>query len=249
MLKTFKDALDAGQIEPAVLPDGKPFIMDGVQYYQATAGGINMLMGRFHAFSDTLRRHDTLKLDNQLLTTGFAALLTLLKRIRAQASLDTEQVLDATQEAITLIDRLEQRRAFGLDVSQVYEIASVYYFGENEDPGSVDTVTNQAKIHGWLPYPELYAFFLRMPVAAYFDSPALSDESILTYILQANRLELLDWSRMQLILKMSGNNSATISTIELRKATLFAYDGLLDQLLKTTTTIVPPGSGTPSEQP
>jgi hypothetical protein len=59
MLKTFKDALDAGQIEPANLPNGDLFILDGTQFYQATAGGINMLMGLFHAFSDTLRRHDT----------------------------------------------------------------------------------------------------------------------------------------------------------------------------------------------
>jgi hypothetical protein len=41
-------------------------------------------------------------------------------------------VYDAVGESITIIERLEQRRAFGLDVSQVYEIASIYYFSESE---------------------------------------------------------------------------------------------------------------------
>lgn len=246
MKKAFKEALDAGQIEVAKLPDGSPFTVDGVQYYQATEEGFNLSIGRFHAFGDTLRRHDELKLSDGLLTTGLSTVTSLLKRIRAQASLDSEQVLDAAQEALVIIDRMEQRRAIGLGVEQVYEIASVFYFGEDEDPGMIDSSINRRKIDSWLKCDKagvLYCFFLASPIAGYIPLSALSDKSTLSYFRTAiNETEILDWTRTLLLLKTSGVNGATMSTIESRRETLYGYDGLLHDVLRSTLTTDQPGN-------
>ncbi|UHG93237.1 hypothetical protein [Spirosoma oryzicola] len=149
MHKSFSEALGANLIEVAVLHDGLPFVVNGTQYYRATQDGINMLMGRFHALSDTIRRHDQLKLASEHIDTALATYDMLFRRIRAQANLDIEQVLDAVTEGMILNERLKQRKDMGLSVEQVYEIASIWFFSENEDPGAVDFEINRKKILDW----------------------------------------------------------------------------------------------------
>jgi len=244
MHPSFKQALDAQLIEPALFRDGSPFVLNGKTYYQAKDGGISMLMGRFHAFGDTLKRHDTLKLNEELLVAALTTFGMLFRRIRAQLTLDTEQVLDACGEGLTLLDRLEQRRLLGADISQVYDIASIWYFSEDENPGVVDSEINRKKIIEWTSSDtagELYDFFLNAPLAQFIPLPALLDTSIQKSMTELNQTSLLDWSITLLRSKMSGASQETISIIESHRATLFAYDTLLTQLSSSTTTTVQPG--------
>lgn len=245
MNKSFKDALEKGLIMPALLLDGSPFVVDDVVFYQATEDGFNLSIGRFHAFGDVLRRHDELKLTGDLLDSAMDQLESLFRRCRAQINLDTEQVMDAASEGIVTIERLRQRRSLGLSVEQVYEIASIFYFHENEDPGSIDTAMNRKKIDTWLKWeraPELWSFFLAMPISNYMPLSSLLDKNILNYLMELGREEIMDLTAHLLKSKMSGQNPATTNSIESRRATLFEYDGLLTNVLSRTTTSVPPGN-------
>lgn len=245
MRKSFSDALESGQIEIARLPDGSPFVVDGVQFYQATDEGFNMAIGRFHAFGDVLRRHDELKLTDELLTTGLDALDGFFRRCRAQAQLDTEQVMDSAGEGLVLIERIRQRRALGLSVEQVFEIASIFYFTAGEEPGAVDWGVNKTKISGWLKAEnraELYRFFLNSPIGSYVPLAGLSDANTLNYLREVNVGEVLDWTRTLLSLRTSGISSEATSGIELRRETLYEYDGLLSELSRNTSTTGPPGN-------
>ena len=226
-------------------------MVDGQTFYQATEQGFNLSMARFHAFSDVIRRHDELKLSDELLKTGLTTLTSLLKRIRSQAQQDTEQVLDAVGEGLVLVDRLEQRRTLGLTVEQVYEIASIWFFTETEDPGAVDSEMNRKKILMWLQHDQaknFLSFFLRSPIGRYVPLASLSEASTLNYLKQVNELEILDWTRTCLLLKTNGENSATINTIESRTETLYGLDGLLSSVLSPTSISSVPGTGPNSEK-
>ena len=100
----FRKALDNGQIEAAKLADGSLFVVNDVPYYQATENGFNLSIGRFYAFGDTLRRHDELKLTNELLTTALDSLESFFKRCRAHAG---------AGDGLVLLERIKQCLALG----------------------------------------------------------------------------------------------------------------------------------------
>ena len=250
MTNRFKKALDNNEIMPAVGYDGQPFLLNGKQLYQATEDGFNLSIGRFHAFGDTLRRHDELKLTDGLLETGLIALEGFFRRCRSQAMLDAEQVMDAAGEGLILIERIQQRRTLGLSVEQVYEIASIFYFTDDEDPGAVDWTLNRIKIDAWLKdgeRGELYRFFLNSPIGNYVPLAGLSDGSMLSYLKEVNVEEVLDWTRTLLQLRTNGTSSEAMNTIELRRETLYELDGLLHDVLASTSTTGQPGNGLNSE--
>ncbi|GAB4023243.1 hypothetical protein GCM10028808_73090 [Spirosoma migulaei] len=250
MKKSFKDALENGLIVASMLPDGSPLLANGLQCYQATEDGFNMLIGRFHAFGDTLRKHDELKLTGDQFATGLATIETMLKRCRAQATTDSEQVLDAASEGLLMVDRLRQRQSLGLSVEQVYEIASIFHFTELEDPGAVDWAQSRKNQDSWLKDDragEFYAFFLGSPIGNYIPLASLSDKSMLSFLKELNINEILDWTRILLQLRMNGTSSVLTTTIESRRETLFGLDGLLSSVLSPTSTIALPGSEPNSE--
>ncbi|WP_234734804.1 hypothetical protein [Tellurirhabdus bombi] len=240
----FKKSLERGEIEPAILPDGTPFVRDEITYYQATQGGINMYMGRFHSFSDVLRKHDALKISSELMDTAQATKADLLKQALLVMQTNPGQAQDCIREVLTIEDRINQRREFGLDVNQVYEISSIWYFSEEEDPAVIDKKTNKRKIESWMEFPELYGFFLRTLVGSFVPLSALVDKDILEYIQNLNLLEQLDLSRIALQYRTAGLKSGTNLLIASRLETLNAYENLIDLLSRNTTSILTHGSET-----
>lgn len=239
MNKHFKEALEAGHVELAEGPNKKPLIVNGVDYYESSENGINMMMKRFHSFGDVLRKHDTLKISDDGLTTALSSQRDMLRKALANVVADSETSIDCIREALTLTERIQQRRAFGLDVSQVYDIVSLWYFTENEDPGEVDMVANRKKIADWTAAPnsaELYAFFLHQPLGKFVPLSSLLGTDTLTYTKAANQLELLDLTRILIASQTLGLTQDTIDTIELRRQTLYGYDGLIEQQLNPITT-------------
>lgn len=249
MQKAFKQALDEGLVEPVMNFNGGPLIinMDGkpVQYYQAADEGISMLMGRFYAFSDVLRKHDTLKLSDESLTAAMVTVRDLQRRAMAQVSIDVEQAMDCMRETLTLVERIQERRRLGLDLTQIYDIASIWFFSEDEDPGGVDTYLNRKKVDSWLNSDrsaELLFFFANTPIKKFVDLRGLLEVDTLLSIQQLNQLEMIDWSRTSVKRNQLGLTGDTISTTASRMETLFAFDTLSDLLLNPTTSSSAPGS-------
>lgn len=236
----FKKALESGDIEPAMLLDGSPFIRDEVQFYQATQHGINLYMGRFHQFGDTLRKHDTLKLTSSMMDTAQALKKNLLKTAMLNLIADPEKAQDCLRECLTIEDRIDTRRSFGMDVEQVYEIASIWYFAPDEDPAKPESAKVKRNIEIMVKYPELYAFFLSTPMGQFVPLSALVNQDILTYIREVRFQEPLDWSRILLMSDTLGLSSDTISRLHLQKEMSLKFDSLIGSLSKTfTNTLMP----------
>ncbi|RRB06286.1 hypothetical protein [Larkinella rosea] len=249
MIKAFKEALENGQIQPVVWPDGKPFVIDGVTYYQANNSGIDMAMGRFHSLGDLLRKHDSLKLSDEMLTTAIVAMKDQIRTAMARLSEEPEEAEDTIRFALTTIERMQQRREFGMDIAQVYELAAIWFFSEQEDPAVVDSELNRQKIAAWMQHPMLYAFFLSRPLSHFVPSQRLASEDTLSFINKLNLQELLDWKITLLKSPQFGLTPATIRIIELRVETLLAWTGLIDVLLRSTTATSPDGSEMSAEKP
>lgn len=247
MIKDFKEALDAGLVEPVRLPDGKFLECEGVRYYQASSEGINMGISRWYVIGDIFRRHDEMKLSEDLLRASVASTKSLLKRVMAQVNLDAEQVLDAAREALMVQERVEQRINLGLTLELVYEIAGVYFFAEDENPHQVDSDKRRRNSRRFMAKPELYPFFLQLPLSRFVPLQQLFHAATLNSWKETNELAMLDWALTRSKLKLNGADSATIQTISSQLETLYGLDGLLDRLSKDTTTLFPPGSETSSD--
>lgn len=249
MIKAFKEALENGHVQPVIWPDGNPFVVEGVTYYQATDNGINMAMGRFHSLGDMLRKHDSLKLSDEMLTTAIAAMKDQIRTAMATLGEDPEGSEETIRFALTTIERMQQRRDFGMDIAQVYDLAAIWFFTQQEDPAVVDPELNRQKIAAWMQHPMLYAFFLSMPLRHFVPSQRLANEDTLSFINKLNLQELLDWKITLLRSAHFGLTPATIHTIGLRVETLLAWTGLTDLLLKSTTATLPDGSVMSVEKP
>jgi hypothetical protein len=249
MIKAFKEALENGHVQPVVWPDGKPFVVDGVTYYQATDSGINMAMGRFHSLGDMLRKHDSLKLSDEMLTTAIATMKDQLRTSMAKLGEDPQEAEETIRFALTTIERMQQRREFGMDIAQVYDLAAIWFFSQQEDPAVVDSQVNRQKIAAWMQHPMLYAFFLSMPLGHFVPSQRLANEDTLSFINNLSLQELLDWKITLLKSPQFGLTPATIRTIGLRVETLLNLTGLIDVLLRSTTATSPDGSAMSVEKP
>lgn len=146
MNKFFKEALEAGHIEIAPGPGGKPLVVASVQYYQASDSGINLTSKQFHSFGDVLRKHDALKMNEE----GFTIVMSLLQDTQRKALMtpvsEPEAAMDSIREAVTIVQRIEERWRLGFDVAQLYDVMCLWYFWEIEDPGEVDYNVNKRRL-------------------------------------------------------------------------------------------------------
>ncbi|WP_234733389.1 hypothetical protein [Tellurirhabdus bombi] len=225
MIKAFRDALEAGLIEPASLPDGKPFIVEGIQYYQATEKGRSLMMYRHHRFSDLLRRHDIFKLSDDLLTTSLQTMQHNLTVALAQFDLDFEQAQDNLRRFLYTVEHLEQRHNFGLDIAQVYDIASVWFFSEEEDPQGIDAGLHQNKVEAWLRHPHLYGLFLSLPIGKFVPVEELFDLKTLEKLRDMNIAEVIDLNLM--VKDLTPEDQVALDA---RRKTLLNYEATLKAL-------------------
>jgi hypothetical protein len=226
----FRHALEERLIKSATLPNGQSFFIDTIQYYEVTESGMNLFKNRFHAFTDTLRRHDSLKLNDELLTTSLSIMRDQLRTALAQINRDTVQVMDNLASAINTLERLQQRREFALDVAEVFDIVSVFYLSEEEDPRIVDPVVNRRKINHWIQHTELYPQFLRLQIDRFVPLKELTSPQNLEKLQSMNDDELIDLSIIQkkaVPFELSDETKALIGD---RMSNLKHYQQLIDDM-------------------
>ncbi|GAA4464225.1 hypothetical protein GCM10023189_43220 [Nibrella saemangeumensis] len=251
----FEQALQKQLIVPAVLPNGEPFIRDGIQFYQAAENGLAMYQGRFVVFADITEKHDRLKLDSELLDAYFrfmaetdmklmSGLLTM-KPDEIQAILNERYILtQRNQQRLRLYDECKEY-GIGSQVGRVFELASVWFFAEDEDPAVYDRDKAERFLKICYKYMELYSFFLHMQLSQFVPLAALSNEvtrKSIENLLESAQTDFLDFGRAILLSRTSGLKTATISSLESQMEAQKAYIGSYAYLLRSSTTSSAPGS-------
>lgn len=230
----FKEALEKGFVEPVLLSDGTQFELDGKKYYQPTESGAKMAIARFHQALDIIRMHEELKMSYKDLKSSWIQVKELAMTIIS--SRDGSEIQNAALDLLTLQQRVETRIDFGKDIEQIYQITAIYFLIETEDPGALNNEIIDSKIKSFKSKPELYAFFLRLPLSHYLGSSLALDSATLNYLAELKKLELLDLKAYLIKLQMSGRESDTTSYILSQMETLSESAGLIASLSRLTST-------------
>ena len=238
MNTNFEKALNDGFLEPVKLTNGDHFEIDGVKYYHPTESGTKMAIARFHHALDILRMHEELKISYEQNKAGWDRVNILATRIMEMT--DKDQINDACIEMITTRNRIETRMQFGKDIEQVYQIAAIYLIHENEDPTALNHKIHNDKILSFKGQPDLYAFFLALPLNLSLHLSTALDAITLNYLKELNYQEILDMKHFLLNSKLYGHANEQTKFITSRMETLVESGYLLNSLLKNTTTPLVP---------
>lgn len=232
MNSNFKAALEAGYLQPVIMKDGSHFEIDGDKYYEPTEQGAKMAIFRFHSALDIIRMHEELRLDYHLNKNGW--LQVKEKAMQIISSGDIEQIRNAALDLLSLEGRIEARMEFGKDIEQIYQLTAIYFLIETEDPGSINNEIISTKIRKFKAMPELYGFFLGLPLSRLAGSSMASDSATLNYLRELKKLDLLELKRYLITSQINGVENDTTNFISSQMETLSASVLLLDSLSKTT---------------
>ncbi len=242
----FKQALDEGLIEPALIKE-QPFEVDGVKFYQFAQGGTTMSAGRFYAMADMNRDHDELKLDGLTLDSAISVIDDVLTTIVSET--DKDAINAAVMTAKLHVVNLRQRRKYDLSIERTYDNATAWYFAEDENPLVYDAAKAQRNKLLWMKQPESLDFFLAQPMAKYVNWQMLYSYDGLNYLKKQLMMELSILESSLAATKRIGLTSATNTTLKLRVETLNAsLTSLISRLKRISPTLVP-GTATKKNVP
>jgi hypothetical protein len=244
MNKNFKVLLDAGDVVEALGPDGEPFIHEGVQYYQYRDGGVPTRPFRFHAFAEVNFEHEAWQMDRDSLLAFMMAFQDFA--IGAIANMNNPEWIKRNAPIMlsTVTNVRERIENYNSTIEFVYDIASVIYFHQDEDPHGYDVSEGRKKKASWRPYPDLYAFFLSMDLGRHVPLARLSQPDTLSSAAKTYGLLLTSLQSLSLDYDWHDTTSGTPNFIRSQTAALKEYATSLLYLLRNTSTTSPPTSGT-----
>lgn len=230
----FKNALEAGHIEPTMLNNGQQLEIEGRKYYNPAEAGSKINITRFHSAMDILRSHEELKLSYETNLAAWDQVRDLSMKIIS--SHDHEQIKEMASDLIQLQRRIEARINFGRDIEQVYQITAIWFITEEEDPASINQAIIDRKIKDFKSKPDLYSFFLSLPLSSLVNLSLVSDTVTLSYLKEMNLQELLELKTYLLKSQIYGPDSDMTKYISSRMETLHESLPLINSLLNNTTT-------------
>lgn len=230
----FKNALEAGHIEPTMLNNGQQLEIEGRKYYNPADSGSKINISRFHSAMDILRSHEELKLSYDMNLASWEQVKELSMSIMSSSNPD--HIKEMAKDLMQLQSRVEARINFGRDIEQVYQITAIWFITEEEDPASVNPSIIARKIKDFKAKPELYSFFLSLPLSSLVDLSLVSNTATLNYLKEMNIQELLELKTYLLKSQIYGVDSDTTRYISSRMETLHESLPLINSLLSNTMT-------------
>jgi len=161
------------------------FECDNIKYYQFINGGTPMYYARFKQFQETMRKHEEWRINDSVLSEY----IDMVSSLTQNKGLDSERRI---AEIARVTEMIKWRREQSNDLQLIYELASIWYFDESEDPSKYDYSHAQEKIKSWMKsnectiegvkYNSLLSFFLQTPLNRYINFRDLSESGTLKYL-------------------------------------------------------------------
>lgn len=152
------------------------FESDGVKYYHFTDGGAPIYIRRFQAFQDKMSKAEEWKISDAVLSEYMDM---VEKYTMDGGNISAERKL---AEIARLTDNMKWRRRQNNDMQIVFELASVWYFDQTEDPAEYNESYAREKIKRWQGDRELFSFFLRTPLNKYIGFSEPSESGTRNYL-------------------------------------------------------------------
>lgn len=216
------------------------FSCGGVDYYQFTEGGLPIYYNRFREFQATMNRHEEWKVTNEV----FTEYLDMIQKFAKDTKLTAERKV-AEIERIT--EFIKWRREQSNELMLVFELASVWYFDESEDPAEYSSEYAKEKIKNWqgnnnfaiiegVKLESLLGFFLRTPLNKFINFMDLSEVGTMTYLRKLYETAYSHSLHNYLMLSEIEKGMNIGQNIESLKETHLGLIGLIDSELQNITT-------------
>lgn len=215
------------------------FTCNGVEYYQFTDGGLPIYFNRFRQFQNTFDNHTQFKVTESVLTEA----IDMIIHFTNDSSMSPERRIAEVQR---VVETFKWRREQSNNLDLLYEIASIWFFDQTEDPAEYDYNYGKKKANIWaenntctLPSGEkinLLFFLTHTPLNQFIDFQDLSQVGTLEYLKKLKEVEfshsLYNLSRLSKSEKSGiiGQNIASLME------TSEALWKLIDSELRNTTT-------------
>ena len=223
------------------------FQYDGTKYYQFTNDGIPMYQERFVVFGQTIQKHEEFRVTDAVLNEHIEQGKTYCDQLNGEMfamekgykNFDLGLLKEYVEGMQSNFDALQQRRNLRFFPDFHYELATLWYFDETENPYSYEPEYAEVKKNKWLNgdgRESLFFWLLRQPLSAFLPYEGLSQGSILSYTSQA---AIREWLRSQGQLERAqrlGLSDGMTKNIESLMGTWASYANLSDSILRATTT-------------
>jgi hypothetical protein len=167
----------AANVEKATDEKGKPFIVNGKQYYRFVKE-TNMKWGRY-MYLQTFLHEQGLRLDTELLG-GYMNLME--KALNGSINKGIE-----LGQCFKIIGQIRSRLELAFEAETTYRLASVIYFDDTEDLYGYDKSYNDKKIAAWKE-AKCVDFFYTRPMSELLGLSDLSPQDLVTYMEDQKRL-------------------------------------------------------------
>lgn len=164
-------------VEKATDDKGKPFIVNGKQYYRF-AKDSNQKWGRY-MYLQTFLHEQTLRMDTELLT-GYMDLMEKALNGTLKKGIDLGV-------AFKIIGQIRSRLELAFENETTYRLASIIYFDDTEDLYGYDLAYNDKKIAAWKE-AKCVDFFYTRPMSELLGLSDLSPQDLVTYMEDQKRL-------------------------------------------------------------
>lgn len=168
------------------------FTIDGVGYYCFTDGGVPIYYNRFREFQQRMQWNEEWKVTNEFLQEH----IDMTDKFIKDSSFTAEYKIAQIQR---LNENLKFRREQSNNFTLVYDLASIWFFDESEDPAEYNQSYNNKKVEKFtksrtciLPNGDevnLLAFFLRTPLNRFIDFQNISEVGTLKYLKKLQELQ------------------------------------------------------------
>jgi hypothetical protein len=214
----FKQAVDNGYLKPSMMPDGSAMVIDGKMYYEPTESGAKMAVGRYHVALDIVRMHEELRISFEQLNNFVQQVKQLSRDILSET--DLNKIRETAMTIHQASNTTEARIGFGRDTEQVYQIASIWFVSEDENPSFISFTAVNEKARLFMSRPDLYGFFLGLPLSRFLSSSEVSDTGTLSFSQMHMIQELEDKISFLLSMKKQGIENELTSSFFLRTGIL-----------------------------
>mgnify|MGYP007024648127 CR=1 FL=1 len=206
------------------------FECDGIKFFQFTDGGIPMYYKRFQAMQETLRKHDEWKITGEVLKEY----VDLIKKHSAKGGKEPQKQL---WEIERLTAQFEWRMNQDSDVMLVYDLASVWFFTDEDDPADYHRSKALSYIKMWTMKPELFFFFVNTPLNRFVPLERLLETGTLSYLQSLYQTVLGQLANSFSMLSESEKSESIGQNIKWQMETYLNLLGLIDSGSLSTSTL------------
>lgn len=170
---------------PAITHDGRPLIINGVQYYEFIRQGEKIPYSRNLAYEQAVTEYNEIAGHGQLLKHHLQATKELARQAFNYRNTDHAESELALQQLIGLTAGTEKAVETKHPIGFICQVAAIYHVAENEDPEINDATLQEEKAAAFLKAKEYHDFFFTMRIVPLNVFQTLSEANLLLSTAQA----------------------------------------------------------------